>query len=129
MNVDKNYIYKGVFKGKACNQWVEGYFIKKGERYIILRNAGEHFIVADVVKDSVFQYIFLDDIDGNKIFDHDIVKIDDNEIGIVLYDDGAYYVFTTDEVMIPICELHTHKQLEVIGTYYEKPDWLGGFKI
>lgn len=127
--MEKECLYKGLFKGKTCDEWVEGYFIKNEERYMILRCVGKNFISRDVVKDSVFQYIFLDDIAGNKIFDHDIVKIDDDEIGVVVYDEGAYYVYTTEQVMYPICELHTHKQLEVIGTYYEKPNWLGGFEI
>lgn len=84
-----------LFRGKCIQgkEWVYGYFFAKPilEKYFI--ELGNEMWQVDPT--TVGQYTGLQDMNGNKIFEGDIVNflwIDKTKIAVVGFDDGAFYL-------------------------------------
>jgi uncharacterized phage protein (TIGR01671 family) len=125
------------FRGKSyrTNKWVYGYFIKD--------DAGQSFIHAEgmigkssvaVNPKAVGQYTGLKDIAGGRIFEGDIVKIDngvDEEaiIGFVVYEYVSWQIDCGPDFISlwrHLDELKECQSVEIIGDIYDAPELLKG---
>lgn len=81
----------------------------------------------EVIPESVGQYTGLTDKNGTKIFEGDIVNIltENNEIGIVKYDEGGFEV-EADGFVIDFKQNINGTDVAVIGNIYDNPELLKG---
>lgn len=122
-----------LFRGKQIDngEWVEGYFTKGIPIYAgvtpdvepdlcQIKTRGHTFRVET---ETVGQFTGLCDKNGNKIFEGDVVKIDDKYIDNVVYSNGCFcmdkqifnYEFTYQDFNC----------IEVIGNVFDNPDLIG----
>lgn len=80
-----------------------------------------------VYADTVSQYTGIDDKNGNKIFEGDIIKVNDSSevpFRIVEFNDGSF------DLVGVICDLlgfiKSNYEIEVIGNIYDNPEILKG---
>jgi uncharacterized phage protein (TIGR01671 family) len=127
-----------LFRGKRTDtgEWVEGYFCKtriKDTCYITQSEGGdccnEYFVDYEVIPETVGQYTGLEDRNGKKIFEGDILK---NEDGYVY--DGEYKTevayFLGEFCGLGFCNIDPSdfKYCEVIGNIHDNPELLEGNK-
>ena len=108
-----------LFRGKrkkGDKRWVEGDLLHGYSGFGITNRyyAGSSF---EVVPETVGQYTGLTDKNGKKIFEGDIVKISNDEIFEVKYEDGGFTagLFLGD---------WDYGHVEVIGNIYDNPELL-----
>lgn len=122
---------KILFRGrrkKGDKRWIEGDLTQGCAGYVGIVNrccAGTSF---EVVPETVGQYTGLTDKNGNKVFEHDIVKaygsLDEiSFIGVVKYFDGSFCICNPDFWIH--CHLMSH-DVEVIGNIYDNPELMRG---
>lgn len=139
------------FRGINGNCFVYGTYIKgDGEhtkdRIFLLsyneKTGEEDGICASVEPDTVGQYANFDDINGKRIYEGDIVRINSNlgmdHTGVVVFHKGAFmvkYKFCDFDRLHPLhleskdeqvvgATLHIDYTFEVIGNIYENPELL-----
>ena len=116
-----------LFRGKCTNdsknrgKWAEGYlfrFTEKGDLLIMVKDGDGG--CNKVIPESVGQYTGLTDKNGTKIFEGDVVNIltENNEIGIVKYDEGGFEV-EADGFVIDFKQNINGTDLAVIGNIYD----------
>ena len=116
-----------LFRGKCVDnyknrgKWAEGYllrFTEKRNPFIMLKSGGGESV--EVIPESVGQYTGLTDKNGTKIFEGDVVNIltENNEIGIVKYNEGGFEV-ETNEFVIDFKQNIDGTDVEVIGNIYD----------
>lgn len=110
-----------LFRGKdpESGEWHYGYYVKRndGDRgYLILE---DYYLESyEIVKpETICQYTGLTDKNEKKIFEGDIVKISNDEIFEVKYEDGGFTagLFLGD---------WDYGHVEVIGNIYDNPELL-----
>lgn len=106
---------------KNSGKWAEGYllrFTEKRNPLIMLKDGGGE--CAEVIPKSVGQYTGLTDKNGTKIFEGDVVNIltENNEIGIVKYDEGGFEV-EADGFVIDFKQNINGTDVAVIGNIYD----------
>lgn len=140
-----------LFKGKRIDSdgWVFGnhlYDNTFGKHYIVLSRHiidsftavnpyGEfkrlHCTGIEVIPETIGQYTGLKDKDGKKIFEGDIVKIEDDDgntnfsdggIGDVVFYRGIWYV--SGEVHNGLYDLERNYYVSVIGNIHDNPELL-----
>ncbi|MBE6928046.1 MAG: hypothetical protein E7467_06115 [Ruminococcaceae bacterium] len=121
-----------LFRGKRNNgEWVEGSLVVWPDGATdICYSENDSFVEMTktiVNPASVGQYTGLTDKNGNKIFEGDIVDIltEDEEIGIVAYDDGGFQV-EADGFCVDFHSNINGTDLEVIGNIHDNPELIGG---
>lgn len=139
---------KILFKGKRTDngEWVCGYYVLRKRPYFKDKGADfEHIICDNLVIDdfndkqfvdtipitysvdpeTIGQYTGLADMNGNKIFEGDIVW--DNykkERGIVQWDnDTARFIITCSTFTVD-CDSVCGEELEIVGNVYDNPELL-----
>ena len=119
-----------LFRGKCVDnyknsgKWAEGYllrFTEKRNPFIMLKDGGGECV--EVIPESVGQYTGLTDKNGTKIFEGDVVNIltENNEIGIVKYDEGGFEV-EADGFVIDFKQNINGTDVAVIGNIYDGPN-------
>ena len=123
-----------LFRGKIIElceyqgQWLKGFYaVENGKPFIAIpKENGLNGFYCD--SETVGQYTGLKDKNGNKVFEHDIVKayasLDEiSFIGVVKYFDGSFCICDPDFWVH--CNLMS-QDVEVIGNIYDNPELLGG---
>ena len=136
-----------LFRGKRLDngEWVEGgYFKTDNESYIIKNTDGiAHFDLCDmaecVIPETVGQYTGLNDKNGKKIFEGDVVLFEDESptnyeyhdctemrCGVIKYGDGQFYI--TNRIAVEMEDLIYYDKVdcEVIGIIHDNPELLEG---
>lgn len=128
-----------LFRGKRddTGEWIEGDLRQDkdlGTSYILGWDYYEEDwefqrepFECEVIPESVGQYTGLTDKNGTKIFEGDVVNIltENNEIGIVKYDEGGFEV-EADGFVIDFKQNIDGTDVEVIGNIYDDPKPLKG---
>lgn len=80
-----------------------------------------------VYADTVSQYTGIDDKNGNKIFEGDIIKVNDPTgvlFRIVEFNDGSFDLVGV--IRVPLSYVKSNYEIEVIGNIYDNPEILKG---
>lgn len=131
-----------LFHGKRVDngEWVEGYYVKAEK---LDKSGYEHFIIEEgadgashlVYPESVGEWTGMNDKNGRKIFEGDIVHIDADvkEMfnicdGVVKYGWGGFHIgnFAHLSSLHAIAAYDCVLRGKVIGTVFENADLLGG---
>ncbi len=130
------------FRGKSCDKWVYGHLLKtekdevccvnceiKHSNYLIQTDEldqyneyNQYYITDD---DTIGQYTGLEDKNGVKIFEGDILKvhyIGSTENNEVIYDRGAFCVEYSEDYHPLLNEIN--HCCEVIGNVWDNPELL-----
>ena len=128
-----------LFRGKRIDngEWVQGdlvqdrdlkqYSIEYCDYYYDADGLQREYCGNEVIPETVGQFTGLTDKNENKIFEGDIVDIltEDEEIGIVVYDDGGFQV-EADGFCVDFHSNINGTDLEVIGNIHDNPELIGG---
>lgn len=129
-----------LFRGKRkdCNEWEIGDYSKYHHSYGII----SHYINGfeyEVYPETVGQYTGINDKNGNRVFEGDIVALDErvkmlfninDGVGVVDYRGGEFYVktfFVKSTTIDTLNALITYDDIlrgEVIGNIYDNPELL-----
>lgn len=138
-------------KRKSDSEWIYGYYVQTndfldGRKLNLIFEAnsvnyprGEIVGTHEVEPETVSQYTGLTDKNGVKIFEGDIIKVDDDfdtfgkmagEIRVVWFKDGGFRLKPKYPSSIARGErgywLEDGADFEVIGNVWDNPDLLGG---
>jgi hypothetical protein len=108
-----------LFRGKGINtgEWRYGNFVVENWTSKIVTNTGEKF---SVVTATVGQYTEVDDVDGNKIFEGDIVSHEGTAYKVFFdKEDAGFYLKYFAGVVRGI-----YDDVVVIGNTTDNPDFL-----
>ena len=115
-----------IFRGKTLdNKWIQGYLFKSwNDSYILWGTTNGIPNMTEVQSSTVGQYVGMDDIQGRRIFDKDIVKTIAG-IGYIKFKKSkAIYEIVTDDWNLPFDEVGS--EIEIIGNIYDNGDLLEG---
>ena len=120
-----------LFRGKRTDngEWVQGYPCRYGwigkEKDYIIPDYASALYTAEVDPETIGQYTGLTDMNGNKIFEGDIVWNDyEEERGIVQWDnDMAKFIITFSTFTVDFDSIYGG-ELEIIGNIYDDPELL-----
>ena len=136
-----------LFKAKRLDngEWVEGYYcIKKpycfdnriGSKVIIITEHSSTGTVSfEVNPETICQSTGLTDKNGNKIWENDIVKLNEDvkrifdvDDGVVKYQGGAFFVgeVKTLSSLFVLVDIYYVLRGEVIGDKFDNPELLKG---
>ena len=134
---DENGLQEITLDGKKVKgEWVQGDFCRPCN--IVFETIGDDLVLGqkdvpiyndyDVIPETVGQYINLDDCDGPKIFDGDVVDIcADDEIGEIEYDDDeAKFVVRRDGHILTDFSCYYGSDLHVVGNIFSNPYMIEG---
>ena len=118
-----------LFRGKTFNdEWVEGALVKWSKAHSIIRKYGSDTIGLyeySVVPETVGQYIGLTDMNGEKIYEGDIVKYKEHILQVEYAEEYASYFFHNNGSVIGECTAkYTKEYAEIIGNIYDNPELL-----
>lgn len=117
-------------KNKMMNVW---YVAFVGDVIQIVSD-GDNFYLYD--ESELMQFTGLCDINGTEIFEDDIIKDDNGDLGVVVYDDCAYRIefeyangYKQSLLLSGLSELEEWKNYAVVGNIWENPELLEGKDI
>lgn len=123
-----------LFKAKRIDNgdWVEGNYITdeqdKEKAYIGYIFGIEDFDIVEVNPETLCQYTELKDKNGNRIWENDIVRIEnsmDEGIGNVEFYGGMWYVDGEPNNNLYDIVEYDDGEVEVIGNIFDNPELLG----
>ena len=124
-----------LFRGKRIDngEWIFGYYFQKKNPLSEDGLPVTHCISditpfgAEVDPETVGQYTGLEDKNGRKIFDGDILELDgeDGFFKLEYEDDTARFVMIGDYFMVDF-DNFWNREVEVIGNIYDHPELMGG---
>ena len=130
-----------LFRGKRIDtgQWVYGFYAKElqGQHYILADEGdfydGPMLTMVEIIPETVGQYTGLDDKNGVKIFEGDVVRYlnsIESGNGVVKYDACAFLFnwIDIDEIDSLLRYFQCSKELEVIGNVHDNPEAMGETK-
>ena len=116
-----------IFRGlKEDNEgWVEGFYNFIEPDYLIYHydESEKRFVLTPILPKTIGQFTGSYDANGNKIFEHDIIKkvVNDEElIGVVEYADAAFGVRFADGEGQFLCFFENC--CEIIGNIHDNPE-------
>ena len=129
--MNREHLYKAKRKG-SNKEWIEGYYAKIGDRHFILTAFGANKGFTDFVEinsDTVCEYTGLQDKNGKKIFEGDIVQCLETECcGYISWDDeetGFYFMVLLEDGGYEEEHLYDYvDELEIIGNVFDNPELL-----
>lgn len=123
-----------LFKAKRTDngEWVEGNYITdeldKEKAYIGYIFGIEDFDIVEVNPETLCQYTGLKDKNGNRIWENDIVRIEnsmDEGIGNAEFYGGMWYVDGEPNNNLYDIVEYDDGEVEVIGNIFDNPELLG----
>lgn len=122
-----------LFRGKRTDngERVQGYICRYGwtgkEKDYIIPDYASALYTAEIDPETVGQYTGLTDVNGNKIFEGDIVwDSDDEDYGKVEWDnDTARFIITCSTFTVDFDNVYGY-ELEIVGNVYDNPELLKG---
>lgn len=130
-----------LFRGKRLDhgEWTYGYYVKTKDyitgnkvSIIIPENAEMHpngEIRSNAVDDeTVCRYTGLKDKNGTKIFDRDILKSDEGNVGIVKWmpEHCAFMIYVKSENRYCYLWDNNFSKIEIVGNIHDNPELLEG---
>ena len=106
-------------KRKDDGKWVEGYYYKMWENHYVLwgmNNDKPDMIEID--PETLCQYTGMTDKDGDKIWENDIAKCDDELVTIEWDDDYKAFVVVSDTVRESLGEFEEY-DFEIVGNVFD----------
>lgn len=137
--MNREILFRG--KRKDNGNWIEGYFvllaINEGLKHAIYTGTDEgRFILFEVIPDTVGQFTGLCDKNGNKIFEGDILTLEDTYNGDVQFSCGVFGIewsamkrhknlrgFGARHNLLTF-EDGVNEDLEIIGNIFDNPELL-----
>lgn len=125
-----------LFRGKSIedNKWVYGDLIREKKSFgkictRIYRTTNNGWELIDVDSETVGQYTGLNDKNGNKIFEGDIVdfpdRSDSESYGVVEYDTNeTEFGIVYDSIYEGLGRQYHSRDIEVIGNIFDNPELL-----
>ena len=130
-----------LFRGKRADngQLVYGFYAQElqGQHYILADEGdfydGPMLTMVEIIPETVGQYTGLDDKNGVKIFEGDVVRYlnsIESGNGVVKYDACAFLFnwIDIDEIDSLLRYFQCSKELEVIGNVHDNPEAMGETK-
>jgi YopX protein. len=117
-----------LFRGKRADtgEWIEGYFGQSIDSFIIQDYGlvAGRFEVFKVIPETVGQYTGINDKNGRRIFEGDIIA-DKNELFSVRWSEKiSGFVAVGEHRMQPSMNQGTMKYCEVVGNIHDNPELL-----
>ena len=118
-----------LFRGKLVDngEWVQGYPCRYGrtgkEKDYIIPDYASALYTIEIDPETIGQYTGLTDMNGNKIFEGDIVWNDyENDKGKVEWDnDMAKFIITFSTFKVNFNSVWS-EELEIVGNVYDNPE-------
>ena len=127
-----------LFKAKRVDngEWVEGLLTVIWGQYHII-NSNDENTAYPIDTETICQYTGLNDKNGNKIWENDIVNFSDCDMstesgygdvfvnaGKVAYDTESMSYFFTNRVTVDMGDIIIKDEVEVIGNVFDNPELL-----
>jgi uncharacterized phage protein (TIGR01671 family) len=118
-----------LFRAKRidCNEWVYGFLV--ANQYIAAKQTAAHNMTDEIFgcfyevnPETIGQYIGLNDCNGDRIFENDIVEIN-SQVGMVVYDPAIYRLANKDGDFITD-DYPNWDNYIVIGNIHDNPKLL-----
>lgn len=137
--MNREHLYRAKRKNwrKSFNkEWIEGYYVKIGDNHFILtaHAANEGFIEDfEIDSDIVCEYTGLQDKDGTKIFEGDIVRridlhnVKEPSAGFIEYDtENTSFLIHWVDIQNYSATFPWKDRIKVIGNVFDNPELLKG---
>lgn len=127
-----------LFRGKRKDngEWCEGYLSKSRDENKHLKLCIDYeekgvMCSSIVIPETIGQYTGLTDKNGKKIFEGDIICVDDTENAAVEYDEtSAFYMAVFDRAESDFGSLiGQYPNVEIIGNIHDNPELLKGGEV
>lgn len=124
-----------LFRGKRIDngEWVQGYPCRYGwigkEKDYIIPDYASALYTAEVDPETIGQYTGLTDMNGNKIFEGDIIKnIITGEKGVIQWFDerSAFMMWSRTKNAIYFLYDKTFSNIRIVGNVFDNPELLKG---
>ena len=111
-----------LFKAKILNsdEWIEGYYVKGATRHCILKNL-TGYPKWDIDPNTLCQYTGLIDNNGDKIWENDIVRLDEDLYIVTWEEDDAMFALEDVGIVEHFSNVDS-KWCEIIGNKFDNPD-------
>lgn len=123
-----------LFRGKRTDngEWIEGFYAKSGDKsYIIIDNdfAIGYVVMKDVIPETVGQYTGLNDKNGVKIFEGDVLQFSytGENLGVegqgtVVFENGKFGVLWGWHKDLVCLDGFANTEVEAIGNVFDNPE-------
>lgn len=133
--MNREHLYKAKRNG-SNKEWIEGYYAKIGDRHFILTAFGANKGFTDFVEinsDTVCEYTGLQDKNGKKIFEGDIVRridlhnVKEPSAGFIEYDtENTSFLIHWVDIQNYSATFPWKDRIKVIGNVFDNPELLKG---
>lgn len=122
-----------LFRGKRTDngEWVQGYPCRYGwigkEKDYIIPDYASALYTAEIDPETVGQYTGLTDVNGNKIFEGDIIEnIVTGEKGVIQWFDehSAFMIWSRTKNAIYFLYDNAFSRIRIVGNVYDNPELL-----